>query len=161
MGVPTRFRSHHVSAPCPQSQLPAGRPLSCPHPRRPPLPPDHLNRPLPAPPRPGNHLAICRIHCATGNWQAAEAAVSSSKSAAAAFHLARLYEAGERPEDAVRCYALAGRHAHGARLAKRCAARRGAGMGGSRGASRGRFISEGSLRQQGVLPARVALRASV
>ncbi|GBF91287.1 intraflagellar transport protein [Raphidocelis subcapitata] len=70
--------------------------------------------------RTGNHLAICRIHCATGNLQAAEAAVASSKSPAAAFHLARIYEAAERPEDAVRCYALAGRHAHGARLAKRC-----------------------------------------
>lgn len=72
----------------------------------------------PLPTHTGDHLAICRIHCATGNWAAAEQLASSGREPAAAFHLARLYEAQERIEDALRCYGLAGRHAHGARLAK-------------------------------------------
>jgi len=71
-------------------------------------------------PHPGNHLAICRIHCATGAWAAAEQLVATSLDPAAAYHLARLYEAQERVEDAIKYYTQAGRPARGAGLAKRC-----------------------------------------
>lgn len=67
----------------------------------------------------GNQLAMLRIYCATGNWQAAEDVVSATQDAAAAFHLARLYEAQNKVEDALRCYSVSKRYSHGARLAKR------------------------------------------
>jgi hypothetical protein len=76
------------------------------------------NATAPNPPA-GNHLAICRIHCATGAWAAAEQLVSTSRDPAAAYHLARLHEAAERVEEALTCYEVAERPAHGARLAKR------------------------------------------
>mgnify|MGYP003590863320 CR=1 FL=1 len=67
----------------------------------------------------GNQLATLRIYCATGNWQAAEDVVSATQDPAAAFHLARLYEAQNKVEDALRCYSISKRYSHGARLAKR------------------------------------------
>lgn len=70
-------------------------------------------------PATGNQLAVLRIHCAMGNWAAAEQLVASTQDPAAAFHLARLYEAQDRVPDALRCYAISKRPAHAARLAKR------------------------------------------
>lgn len=70
----------------------------------------------------GNQLAVLRIYCATGNWQAAEDLVASCQDPAAAFHLARLYEAQDKFADALRCYSVSKRFSHGARLAKRYAA---------------------------------------
>jgi hypothetical protein len=71
-------------APCPQS---AAR--------------DAPDRPaLPA----GNLLALVRVLCAAGDLASAEAAVTSSGDAAAAFHLARAYEVQGRPLDAIRLY---------------------------------------------------------
>lgn len=67
----------------------------------------------------GNQLAVLRIHCATGDWSAAEQLVASTQDPAAAFHLARLYEAQDRVPDALRCYSISRRYSHGARLAKR------------------------------------------
>jgi intraflagellar transport protein 140 len=67
----------------------------------------------------GNQLAVLRIYCATGDWAAAEQLVSSTRDAAAAFHLARLYEAQDKMQDALRCYSISKRYSHGARLAKR------------------------------------------
>jgi len=67
----------------------------------------------------GNQLAVLRIHCATGDWSAAEQLVASTEDPAAAFHLARLYEAQDRVPDALRCYSISRRYSHGARLAKR------------------------------------------
>jgi hypothetical protein len=62
---------------------------------------------------------MCRIHCATGAWAAAEQLVASSRDPAAAFHLGRLHEAAGRADEALKCFAVAGRHAAAARLAKR------------------------------------------
>lgn len=67
----------------------------------------------------GNQLAVLRIHCATGDWEAAEQLVAATQDPAAAFHLARLYEAQDRVQDALRCYSISKRYSHGARLAKR------------------------------------------
>jgi hypothetical protein len=67
----------------------------------------------------GNHLAMVRVHCATGNWAAAEELVKSSGDGAAAFHLGRLYEAQEKVGEALRCYAASKRYAAGVRLATR------------------------------------------
>ncbi|WIA30074.1 hypothetical protein OEZ86_000169 [Tetradesmus obliquus] len=69
--------------------------------------------------RAGNQLAALRIHCATGNWQAAEELMAASQDPAAAFHLARLYEAQGKVPEALRCYSTSKRYSHGARLAKR------------------------------------------
>ena len=68
--------------------------------------------------RTGDHLAMCRVHCAAGAWAAAEQLVASTRDAGAAGHLARLYEAQGRPEDAARCYAAAGRFSQAARVAR-------------------------------------------
>jgi len=68
----------------------------------------------------GNQLAALRIYCAIGDWQAAEELVADSQHPAAAFHLARLYEAHEKVADALRCFTISKRYSHGARLAKRC-----------------------------------------
>jgi intraflagellar transport protein 140 len=67
----------------------------------------------------GNQLAALRIHCATGNWQAAEELMAASQDPAAAFHLARLYEAQGKVPEALHCYSISKRYSHGARLAKR------------------------------------------
>lgn len=67
----------------------------------------------------GNQLAVLRIHCATGDWEAAEQLVAATQDPAAAFHLARLYEAQDRVQDALRCYSISKHYSHGARLAKR------------------------------------------
>jgi intraflagellar transport protein 140 len=67
----------------------------------------------------GNQLAVLRIYCVTGDWAAAEQLVASTQDAAAAFHLARLYEAQDKVQDALRCYSISKRYSHGARLAKR------------------------------------------
>jgi hypothetical protein len=45
-----------------------------------------------------------RVLCATGDLPAAEAAVAIGGDPAAAFHLARVYEAHGRPLDAIRLY---------------------------------------------------------
>lgn len=66
----------------------------------------------------GDHLALVRLHVHSGNWRAAEAAALESRDPAAAFHLARQYEAQEKVSEAIRFYALAQRHSHGVRLAK-------------------------------------------
>lgn len=73
----------------------------------------------------GNQLAVMRIHCATGNWAAAEQLVATTQDPAAAFHLARLYEAQDKVQDALRCYSISKRYSHGARLAKRYVGRQG------------------------------------
>ncbi len=78
---------------------------------------------------PGKRLAAVRVYCATGNWRAAEEVVTTTQDPAAAFHLARLYEAQERVGDAVRCYSIAKRYSHAARLAKRCVHRNSNGQG--------------------------------
>lgn len=58
-------------------------------------------------PAPGNLLALVRVLVASGDSASAEAAISSSGDAAAAFHLARTYEAQQRPLDAIRLYRCA------------------------------------------------------
>jgi intraflagellar transport protein 140 len=67
----------------------------------------------------GNQLAALRIHCSTGNWHAAEELMAASQDPAAAFHLARLYEAQGKVPEALRHYSTSKRYSHGARLAKR------------------------------------------
>jgi intraflagellar transport protein 140 len=62
---------------------------------------------------------MLRIHCATDNYTAAEELISRTQDPAAAFHLARLYEAQGRTDDALRCYGISKRYSHGARLAMR------------------------------------------
>ncbi|KAK9824666.1 hypothetical protein WJX72_012185 [[Myrmecia] bisecta] len=70
----------------------------------------------------GDPLACVRLHCHQGNFREAADIVDQSGSAAAAFHLARQFEATgeeERVADAVRYFAKSQRSSHGARLAKR------------------------------------------
>lgn len=64
---------------------------------------------------------MVRVHCATGAWASAEQLVAGGRNPASAYHMGRLHEAAERIEDALRCFAVAGKYARAARLAKRCA----------------------------------------
>lgn len=67
----------------------------------------------------GDTLALVRLHCFRSALREAEAAVNASEDAAAAFHLARHFEAHEMAPEAVRYYAMSKRYSHGVRLAKR------------------------------------------
>eukprot|EP00879_Flechtneria_rotunda_P011811 GHRR01012338.1.p1 GENE.GHRR01012338.1~~GHRR01012338.1.p1 ORF type:complete len:1377 (+),score=585.08 GHRR01012338.1:1099-5229(+) len=69
--------------------------------------------------RTGNTLAALRLYCATGNWQAADELVFATQDPAAAFHLARVFEAQDKVPEALRCFSISKRYSHGARLAKR------------------------------------------
>jgi len=67
----------------------------------------------------GDHLALVRVHCNLGDFEAATDIAKESGDPAAAFHLARHYEAQERVAEAVQYYARAQRYSHAVRLAKK------------------------------------------
>eukprot|EP00793_Prasinoderma_coloniale_P002837 PRCOL_00002319-RA len=75
-------------------------------------------------------LSLVRMYCAQGDFAKAAELVSSTDNSAAAFHLARQYEArvgeyrgtaeaGRMAQDAIKCYASAGRHGQALRMAMR------------------------------------------
>ncbi|GAX73042.1 hypothetical protein CEUSTIGMA_g494.t1 [Chlamydomonas eustigma] len=67
----------------------------------------------------GDGLSVVRILCYTKKFVAAEEEVERLGDPAAAFHLARQFEAQEKIVDAIRYYAQAKRFSHGVRLAKK------------------------------------------
>mmetsp|Transcript_30722 Transcript_30722/g.68056 ORF Transcript_30722/g.68056 Transcript_30722/m.68056 type:complete len:1411 (+) Transcript_30722:34-4266(+) len=67
----------------------------------------------------GDALSMVRIYCYTKNFSAAEEQVARLGDPAAAFHLARQYEAQGRITEAIRFYTQAKRYSHGVRLAKK------------------------------------------
>jgi len=67
----------------------------------------------------GDALSIVRIYCAMNNLAAAEDMVLRLSDPAAAFHLARQYEARDRISEAIKFYTMAKRYSHGVRLAKK------------------------------------------
>jgi len=62
---------------------------------------------------------MVRILCHSRKFIAAEEEVERLNDPAAAFHLARQYEAFEKIPDAIRYYSQARRYSHGVRLAKK------------------------------------------
>ena len=62
---------------------------------------------------------MVRLLCASNDYPAAEELATRTHDAAAAFHLARLYEAQDRVAEALRFYTISKRFSHGARLAMR------------------------------------------
>ncbi|KAG1665494.1 hypothetical protein FOA52_009755 [Chlamydomonas sp. UWO 241] len=67
----------------------------------------------------GDVLSVVRIMCYSGKFTAACEEVERQGDPAAAFHLARQYEAQERIPDAIKYYTQAKRFSHGVRLAKK------------------------------------------
>lgn len=65
-----------------------------------------------------DYLSLVRVYCAQGDFQVAAEIVEECNDPAAAFHLARTFEAQDATAEAVRYFALAGRHGHAARLAR-------------------------------------------
>lgn len=65
-----------------------------------------------------DHLSIVRVLCFKKNFQAAAKVVQSSSSRAAAYHLARQFEANEDIQNAIHFFAKGGCYNHALRLAK-------------------------------------------
>ena len=63
-------------------------------------------------------LGVVRVHCYSGNVEAAERIVEDSQDAAAAFHLARQHESVGAVDKAIHFFGVAGRYNHAVRLAK-------------------------------------------
>ena len=69
-------------------------------------------------PAAGDHLSLVRVYCSRGAFDDAARLVEESGDPAAAFHLARTYEARDDVREAVTFFGLAGRYGHAARLAR-------------------------------------------
>ena len=63
-------------------------------------------------------LALVRTCVFSGDTSRAEDIIQKSRHAGAAFYLGRKYEAEEAIQEAIRCFSIAGRYHHGARLAR-------------------------------------------
>lgn len=77
-----------------------------------------LERALDAYQAAGDHLSLVRVYCSRGAFDDAARLVEESGDPAAAFHLARTYEARDDVREAVTFFGLAGRYGHAARLAR-------------------------------------------
>ena len=65
-----------------------------------------------------DYLSLTRMYAAAGEWDAAEKIVKDADDAAAAFHLARSFEARDATSEALEFFELSGRYGHAARLAR-------------------------------------------
>jgi intraflagellar transport protein 140 len=57
----------------------------------------------------GDFLSLVRTYCAQGDYEVAASLVEESADPAAAFHLARTFEAMDEHAEAIRFFGLAGR----------------------------------------------------